>query len=280
MRGRSSRLASWSLGAALLAASPTTAQVERTPQGESTRIGGTGDRYKDYYGEPEFRDLDNDEAWPWPAKRAIRTIGVLQEIPNSRYRAGDRPGPPRYQICGERRCLEIQPVDEVRAACVANFPFWTYRQIEVVGAYAGGEQVGPAAAPPGFGIWQVLLLPESRGKPTHASSLEGLVRYPAGAAGRTVTVNGTFRGANLFGDLPKESRRDDGDWVLRDGPFSIWITGRPAKGKGWSLDASSRADCDWRLEVTGVVETAGGYVYLRAKNLGLLRRERSEVARP
>jgi len=82
-----------------------------------------------------------------------------------------------------------------------------------------------------------------------------------------VTVTGVFRGANLFEDLPPESRRDESDWVLQDGPFSIWVTGKAPKGKGFALDPRSRSDCRYRLEATGKVSTANGFIYLRASSL-------------
>ena len=104
------------------------------------------------------------------------------------------------------------------------------------------------------------------------------MRYPKGGEGRIVTASGVFRGSNLFDDLPAESRRHASDWVLKDGPFSIWVTGKAPKGNGFSLDPRSRSDCHWRLEVGGKVETAGGYVYLRAKSVTLVRRERDEAA--
>jgi hypothetical protein len=91
-----------------------------------------------------------------------------------------------------------------------------------------------------------------------------------------VTVKGVFRGANLFEDLPAESRRDESDWVLQDGPFSIWVTGKAPKGKGFSLDLQSRSDCRYRLEATGKVSTANGFIYLRASSLQLLGRAKQE----
>ncbi len=59
-----------------------------------------------------------------------------------------------------------------------------------------------------------------------------------------------------------------------------WVTGRAPKGNGFSLDPRSRSDCEWRLEVTGKVETASRYVYLRAKGVALLRRETDEADEP
>ena len=91
-----------------------------------------------------------------------------------------------------------------------------------------------------------------------------------------MAASGTFRGANLFEDLPPESRRDPADWVLKDGPFSIWVTGKAPKGRGWSLDPRQRSECRWRLEVKGRVEIAGGYVYLRATSVALVGRAKPE----
>jgi hypothetical protein len=56
--------------------------------------------------------------------------------------------------------------------------------------------------------------------------------------------------------------------VLRDAPFSIWVTGKGPKRRGFSLDARSKADCRFRLEVEGKVEIASELIYLRAKASG------------
>ena len=118
--------------------------------------------------------------------------------------------------------------------------------------------------------------PFARRAGSKGSSLEPLVRYPKGAEGREVTVQGIFRGDNLFEDLEPESRRRASDWVLQDGPFSIWVTGKAPKGNYFSLDPRSRSDCIYRLRVTGTVETEGDYVYLRATVVQLLGRARRE----
>jgi hypothetical protein len=208
-------------------------------------------------------------------------VGSLRESPQpDGYRSGDRHEAPRYELCGETHCIKVAPFEDVRDAVAAHFPFWVNRDVEVVGAYPGEESIGRGAPPSGFGIWQAHLMPEPAARRARPSELETLVRYPKGAEGRTVTVVGTFRGANLFGDLPDETRRDSGDWVLRDGPFSVWITGRPPKGDGWALDPRSRSDCTFRLQVRGVVETSDGYIYLRATSATVLRRARPEEALP
>ena len=99
--------------------------------------------------------------------------------------------------------------------------------------------------------------------------------------GTEVTVTGVFRGRNLFGDLPKDSQRGPDDWVLQDGAFSAWVTGKRPRGKGWSLDPGNPADARWRLEVEGKIEMAGGVPFIRASRVSLAgRADREEAAAP
>lgn len=98
-----------------------------------------------------------------------------------------------------------------------------------------------------------------------STTLEEVVVSPLAFGGRPVAAQGAFRGANLFDDLPPESRRVASDWVLRDGPFFIWVTGNAASGLGFALDSGSKADCRWWLRVVGTVTVANGYVYLDAR---------------
>jgi hypothetical protein len=187
-----------------------------------------------------------------------------------------------HTLCGERHCIGVAPVEEMVEVFLGQGRSWLHREVEVIGAV---DQVGdprdsscPCYA---FRVWSVQLFAEREGRRSRQEpSLETLVSGPEAAAGRSITVRGRFRGANLFEDLPPETRRDPADWVLKDGPFSIWVTGRAPKGDGFSLDPRSRSDCDWELEVTGKIETASRYVYLRAKRVALLRRDKDEAAEP
>jgi hypothetical protein len=250
-------------------------------------------KYEMLYGPPEFRALDDDGARPWPDRKAIRTTGRLEEI-RGRGRSGEAsPGRGEsggewdnpyalYRLCRERTCLALVPVPEIRNAFdgAAAFSVQQEVEVEVIGAIDEVPVPGQPAQtrPRGFLVWSFFESP-GRAAGTGAregSSLEPLVRYPAGAKGRVVTASGVFRGANLFEDLPPESRRRPDDWVLRDGPFSIWVTGKAPRGKGWSLDPRSRSDCAWRMTVEGKVEAAGGYVYLRATRLSLVARVKEE----
>jgi len=302
----SSHLQSLSLAAALVAG----AVQAPAPVGSRIALGADVGRYEALYGPPEFRSLDDDSAKPWPPQRAIRTLGRLERIPGRGRsgeaspglkdggqrgtadsggagpgRAGDYDNPPYavYRICRERSCLVLTPVDEMRAALDDAITLWLDRDIEVIGAI--DELRRSATATPGrqvFLTWSVFEVPAAGTRPDGAggSTLEPLVRYPQGAEGRFVTVSGTFRGANLFGDMPQESQRRVGDWVLRDGPYSIWVSGKGPRGEGFSLDPRSRSDCHWRLEVVGRVEAKDGYLYLKARRVSLLRREREDESRP
>lgn len=89
-------------------------------------------------------------------------------------------------------------------------------------------------------------------------------------------VVGQFRGSNLYGDLPAETRRGDDDWVLRDGPVSMWVRDRPPRGDGWSLDPHSLADTATWLRVRGRIRDDGGSFHLRASHLVPVERRAGE----
>jgi hypothetical protein len=259
---------------------------------ESYAIGGDLSRYEALYGSPEFRSIDDEQARPWPRLQNIRTIAVLTGAPG---RGRDEAGAAyagriieytnnytSYMLCGDRYCIGVAPVEEMLDFFLQQGRSWFHRRVEVIGAI---DQVGNPQDPGcpcwAFRVWSVQLFAEPGGRRrSDGPTLEALVRGPEATAGRSITVSGTFRGANLFEDLPPGTRRDPADWVLKDGPFSIWVTGRAPKGKGFSLDSRSRSDCTWRVEVRGQVETTSGYVYLRAKSVVLVHREKDEADEP
>jgi hypothetical protein len=119
------------------------------------------------------------------------------------------------------------------------------------------------------------------GKPARGEGLAELVRSGGIRPGTEVTITGVFRGRNLFGDLPQGSERRPDDWVIQDGAFSAWVTGKRPSGKGWSLDPGSRGDARWRVEVVGKVEVVGDVTYIRASRVSLAgRADRSEGEGP
>jgi len=269
-------------------------QAKPTPPptltGDRVDSSGIG-RYGALYGTPEFRGLDDEQSRPWPMRQAIRTIGVLEKIPgrgrSGQGSSGPTPGSRRewdseyafHEICKELTCLALVPVQEMQDVFAGRVSDWAHKDVEVIGAIDELRRPGMIQGPVVFQVWSVFeatALSSRQKDGSKGSSLEPLVRYPKGVEGTFVTVQGTFRGANLFEDLAPESRRRAGDWVLRDGPFSIWVTGRAPKGKGFSLDTQSRSDSVHRLEVAGTVETVGDYIYLRAKTVQLLGRAKEE----
>jgi len=105
-----------------------------------------------------------------------------------------------------------------------------------------------------------------------ASSIGDLLADPSARAGKTVRVVGRFRGANLFNDLPKATRRAADDWVLQDGERALWVTGRPPRGKGFDLDPNDKRETSRWLLVEGRLEATAGLVYLKASRVELVAR--------
>ena len=117
------------------------------------------------------------------------------------------------------------------------------------------------------------------GKAAPAGALtRDIIANPAEHLGKTVRILGQFRGHNLFGDLPAQSRRDEADWVLKDGDLALWVTGKPPRGKGFSLDPGYKGDTVRWLEVAGKAEVVGGIVYLRASKIALAAKRNEALA--
>jgi hypothetical protein len=259
----------------------------RPPLGDVRSYGPEGTTLYDVYGEPIKLSLDDEISRPWPEKRAIRTSGLLREAPpraSSPRRPEWEQAESRFMICRNWYCLALTPVSEMREVFSGQLPAWLNRELEVVGAIDTMDEHGRIGGlgPKAFAVWSVALGDERprRDRKNTGSVLEALVTDPTAYVGKAVTVKGRFRGANLFEDLPPESRLSPEDWVLRDGPFSIWICGKPPKGQGFALDPRSRSESRWRLEVEGRVEVRNRYVYLRARSVLLVGRGEPEEAQP
>jgi hypothetical protein len=261
-------------------------------------------RYEGMYGKPEFYSLEIlvsplsvGTASDIPEQKSIRTVGRLWVV--------SRPGaePPLCSLCTEdgKGCLSLMsPAEEIRGSFFNTAPFRQGDEAEVVGAFApvpptaGQMPPGvPGPTPPsttyapitaapialaaamqgGFFFWSFSSAPP-RGKAAGSGTvpLESLVRRPDRYQGKTIVVSGRFRGANLFGDMPADSPTGPGDWVLRDGPFFIWVTGRSPKGQGFALRLDRPSDGAYRLAVEGRPEVRNGLVYLRARGVTLLGR--------
>ena len=251
------------------------------------RIGMDYNRYESRYGKPEDRSLDENPA-TWPEGQAIRTLGDLVRQPQMQTpqrRSENEPpraSPRIYSLHGQFS-LALHPAPEITDQVAFHAPFWLGREVEVVGAFprqSPSELGSGLAARRTFLVWSMAVLPEREddaGFDAPRSSLEDLVIDGEAGAGRMVQVTGVFRVGNLLEDLSKESRRDAGDWVLGDGPFSIWVTGKKPEGDGFALDPRARSDLGWKLAVQGEVEIHDGFVYLRAERLRLVGPARGEA---
>jgi hypothetical protein len=105
--------------------------------------------------------------------------------------------------------------------------------------------------------------------PLTAPSLRNVVLAPDRYADQRVTIQGQFRGRNLFGDQPQAPPGGDGrkEFVLRSADATVWVTGKPPKGRGFVFDVNSRLDTRRWLEVSGVVKEERGLVWLVAEEL-------------
>lgn len=102
--------------------------------------------------------------------------------------------------------------------------------------------------------------------PLAAPSLRNVVLAPERYVEQRVTIQGQFRGRNLFGDQPQAPPGGDGrkEFVLRSADAALWVTGKQPKGRGFTFDVNSRLDTRRWLEVSGVVKAERGLVWIVA----------------
>lgn len=218
--------------------------------------------YEALFGDPEVVDASVLLAAPGRfVGRAVLTRGRLVRM--------DQGATMFAIVAGEDRVLlRLEP--DAAAMVSARGPAWEGETVEVVGFFHRGGlkipmnayalrawSVRPAGPPPRIdhpGATDALSL-----------SLEQLV-YGAGRHdGQLVRVRGTYRGSNLHNDLPEATRQGPRDWVLKDGYFAVWVTGREARGDGWDLTRRTRSETDTALEVVGVPRFWGGVIRLAAR---------------
>jgi hypothetical protein len=254
----------WTLLALALLGTP---QNPLAPVGQRFQSDDTS-RYEGLYGKPEFWSLElltpmageSQDLAIIPTNKSIRTLGRLFVVMRP------HPDPPLGQLCTEeqRHCLSLaKPVPEISDAFSIEAPSRRGDEMEIVGAFTDR----------GFIFWSFMSgPPREKSASSGGVPLESLVRGPDHYKGRTIVVRGSFRGRNLFGDMPAGSATGRSDWVLRDGPFFIWVTGKAPKGAGFALSLDRASDASYRLEVEGRPERKGGLVYLRAQGVRLLGR--------
>jgi hypothetical protein len=105
--------------------------------------------------------------------------------------------------------------------------------------------------------------------PPPAPTIHSIALDPRRYEGQRVTVTGRFRGANLYGDLPKMPGRSRWDFVLQSADAAIWVSGLRPRGKGFDLDRDARVDTGRWLEVSGVVGGGSALVWIDAQQIRL-----------
>jgi hypothetical protein len=105
--------------------------------------------------------------------------------------------------------------------------------------------------------------------PFQSASIRALALEPWNYEGRRVTVTGSFRGRNLFGDLPAAPGDGRYDFVVAGAEGAVWVTGMRPRGRGFDLDVQRRLDSNRWLEVTGLVSRQRGLTVVEAAQLTL-----------
>ena len=168
---------------------------------------------------------------------------------------------------GRHDCLFLDaPARDIADAFLSGATFRNGETADVVGAF--GVPAGVRQASPGRSARPEAGAPSSSGRspPVRCANGERCRRRrrpsSSSCARRASTKaarsprRGVFRGAEpLRGHAPGESRRDAGDWVLRDGRSSSGSTGHGAPRQGLLARPASRGSAAHRLEVDG---TPGG----------------------
>jgi len=243
------------------------------------------DPYSQIYGPPVDVPLAELAQGTIPYEgRPVRTRGTLDLLNDPSTLRSTDPGQRRqYVLRDSGFTILMVPRPELQQTWLFEAPGLLGRRLEVTGLYSTGtwESIGgPSGA---LEFWRFVESHEKRarrGRKVREIDLEILTRRPASYEGRQVRVRGEFRGANLFGDLPRRSQRSPIDWVVRDGTAAVWVTGKPPRGDGWELDPRSREDAGRWIEVEGEVRQIDGVVYLQASFVALTSQPAPEADQP
>ena len=221
-----------------------------------------GNEYERQYGEPIDVSLDLLADMPESYRnRAVRTVGMLEMLDNRTWGLG------RAGVH-----ILIVPLGDVAAQFDGEARSWMGREIEITGVVTMGQDPIRSDQRALISFW-AFLGPEEEDDPSRPpapkATLEDLLTRPGEYDGERVRVVGQFRGANLFGDLPSQSRRRSSDWVVKNEVFAVWVTGKKPRGNGWKLDPKLRRDTGKWLAVEGRVRTIDGVVYISASRVEL-----------
>jgi hypothetical protein len=192
----------------------------------------------DVRGEGERRSIGSDEA-------SVRLIA--RDYPEGRVEA-------RGQFLDIGRISQDDPrlipfnlLDLVRTAYADRWPRPGEELVLIVSSTAPPPAASDIATPP----------------------LRTLAMEPDKFAGRPVTIQGQFRGRNLFGDLPEAPLNNKWQFVLRSTDAAVWVMGLQPKGKTFNFDPNKRIDSGRWVKVAGTVRTAKGLTWLEGTSIEL-----------
>jgi hypothetical protein len=227
--------------------------------------------YKALHGEPEAVAAGALVASPGLyVGRAVRTQARI-----ARWDAATAAF--EVDLGGQPAILRLEP--EAQAMVASRPAAWAGRTLEVEGLfYRDARDSGPS--PYAIRAWSVGAAGTARAAsgpaPARAPerlgdaplvSLEDLV-YAAGRYdGKPIRVRGLYRGQNASRDLPENTRRGGRDWVIKDGYFAAWVTGREARGDSWDLTSVNASTAV--LEIGGIPTTSKGVVRILAQAVDL-----------
>jgi hypothetical protein len=219
--------------------------------------------YRALHGEPQAVDAAKLLEGPGLyVGRAVRTRGRLE-------RSGT--GQHAFALSAGRGRLLLRLEPQAAAMTAGHAAAWTGNTVEVEGFFYRDIEDSPEAS---YALRAWLVQPPAALRPAATGTasvplvtLQDLV-YGAGRHdGHLVRVRGTYRGPNVQRDLPEASRKAPHDWVLKDGYFAAWVTGREAFGSGRAGEAEALQDTGAALEVVGTPTTASGVVRITAREV-------------
>ncbi len=183
------------------------------------------------------------------------------------------PGKAPYLLIGDHASLELLPSSATQTLLRSNIANWQNKEVIVSGTFTLSVTARMAKGSPpasGFSLTVSTIEPAERLAPTgpgREMTLQQVVTGNVPARDQLVRVVGRYRGLNFYGDLPIDSRRAAGDWVIKDQTYAIWVMGHDPAGDGFQLTHTYSVDMASWLAVTGTIEERRGFIYLHAKTV-------------
>lgn len=169
--------------------------------------------------------------------------------------------------------LSRDPIDDGPAEMRGEY--WDLGRLKEDDARLTGYEVAGLLERVNEGRWPaqnqvgVIIVAQAQAPEALPPGLRAIALEPSKFEGKSVTVTGRFRGANLFGDTPQSPGKSKWEFVLQSADAAVWVTGLRPRGKGFDLDPSLRLDTGRSLDVTGIVHSDRGLVWIEAQQIAL-----------